>query len=80
LQAVTVVLSEVIDLCLTEKTEGKLDVATVSVTEQFQTTVVTHYNVLHLRQVEYLIIFLLLLSTSGYPGTSCTILIYLNYD
>lgn len=69
MQTVTVVLSEANDLGLTEKTEGGLEVATESLKEQFQIIVVPYYNVLHLRPMEYLIIFLLLLWTSGYPGT-----------
>jgi hypothetical protein len=39
----------VIDFVLTEKTEGELEVATVGLTEQFQTIVVPYYYVLPLQ-------------------------------
>jgi hypothetical protein len=54
----------VIGLGLTEKNEGELEVATVSITEQFQTILVPYYKVLYLCQMEYFI-FLFLLWTSG---------------
>jgi hypothetical protein len=43
LQAGTVDLSKVSDFVLTEKTEGELEIATVGLTEQFQTIVVPYY-------------------------------------